>query len=127
MKSNTKNHKNQIVKNLKGKVETKNGPIYWQYDEQAPMTLQGFLPFFSQYLETSGIFESWVKDCPLNYTSNNAPDKKDVLGTALLSVLSGHTRYAHASSLCGIFLIPIPVIYGRILYVETLVLVTKKQ
>ena len=101
MKSNTKNNENQIVKNLKGKVETKNGPIYWQYDEQAPMTLQGFLPFFSQYLETSGIFESWVKDCPLNYTSNNAPAKKDVLGTALLSVLSGHTRYAHTSSLYG--------------------------
>ena len=65
------------------------------------MTLQGFLPFFSQYLETSGIFESWVEDCPLNYKSNNAPEKKDVLGTALLSVLAGHTRYAHAASLFG--------------------------
>ena len=66
MKSNTQKNKSQIVKNLKGKVETKNGTIYWQYDEQAPMTLQEFLPFFSQYLETSGIFESWVEDCPLN-------------------------------------------------------------
>ena len=101
MKSNTKKNKNQKDKNLKGKIETKTGPIYWQYDSQAPMTLQGFLPFFSQYLETSGIFESWVEDCPLNYKSNNAPEKKDVLGTALLSVLAGHTRYAHAATLFG--------------------------
>ena len=66
MKSNTKKNKNQNDKNLKGKIETKTGPVYWQYDSQAPMTLQGFLPFVSQYLETSGIFESWVEDCSLN-------------------------------------------------------------
>jgi len=31
--------------------------------------------------------------------SNNAPAKRDVLGTILLSVLEGHTRYAHICSL----------------------------
>ncbi len=29
--------------------------------------------------------------------SPNASSKRDILGTALLSVLAGHTRYAHAN------------------------------
>jgi hypothetical protein len=32
-----------------------------------------------------------VESCPLSYESNNAPDKRDILGTMLLSVLSGQT------------------------------------
>ena len=40
-----------------------------------------------------------VADCPLDYTSPNAPNKRDVLGTAVLSMLSGHKRYAHMAAL----------------------------
>jgi hypothetical protein len=40
-----------------------------------------------------------VEDCPLTYTSPNAPKKRDVLGTILLSVLAGHWRYAHMNSI----------------------------
>jgi len=42
-----------------------------------------------------------VKSCPLSYASNNAPQKVDVLGSFLLSILSGHNRYAHIASLIG--------------------------
>ncbi len=42
-----------------------------------------------------------MSDCPLEYTSPNAPRKRDVLGTILLSVLAGHWRYAHISALRG--------------------------
>ena len=59
------------------------------------------MPFFIEYLKTSGVFENWVNDCPLQYTSPNAPQKRDVLGTILLSVLAGHWRYAHISALRG--------------------------
>ena len=34
-----------------------------------------------------------------SYTSANAPEKRDVLGTLLLSVLAGHWRYAHISAI----------------------------
>jgi hypothetical protein len=37
----------------------------------------------------------------LNYTSPNAPSKTDVLGTWLLSILSGHRRYAHVTAIRG--------------------------
>lgn len=42
-----------------------------------------------------------MQDCPLTYTSPNAPTKQDVLGTWLLSILAGHKRYANVSALRG--------------------------
>ena len=39
-----------------------------------------------------------MADCLLRYTSLNAPKKRDVLGTAMLSMLAGHKRYAHMTS-----------------------------
>jgi hypothetical protein len=50
---------------------------------------------------TSGRFDAWVEECPLQYTSPNAPRKRDVLGTILPSVLSGHWRYAHMNAIRG--------------------------
>ncbi|UHD15235.1 hypothetical protein [Thiocapsa bogorovii] len=46
-------------------------------------------------------FDAWVESCPLKLTSPNAPSTRDVLGTAILAVLSGHQRYAHISALRG--------------------------
>jgi hypothetical protein len=45
------------------------------------------------------MFDAFVADCPLHYASPNAPKKRDVLGTAMLSILSGHKRYAHIAAL----------------------------
>ena len=56
------------------------------------MTALGQLPFFIDFLKSSGLFEAFVADCPLRYVSPNAAKKRDVLGTAMLSMLSGHTR-----------------------------------
>ena len=38
---------------------------------------------------------------PAVYSSPNAPAKRDVLGTAVLSILAGHWRYAHITALRG--------------------------
>jgi hypothetical protein len=40
-----------------------------------------------------------VADCPLCFTSPNAPRKRDVLSTLLLSVLAGHRCYAQVTAL----------------------------
>ena len=61
----------------------------------------GQLAFFIQFLKTGYRFEPWVEDCPLTYTSNNAPEKVDVPGSLFLSILSGHKRYAHIGTLTG--------------------------
>jgi len=46
-----------------------------------------------------GLFDGWVAGCPLSLTSPNAPSKRDILGTVMLSVLAGHRRYAHITTL----------------------------
>ena len=59
------------------------------------MTLLGQLPFFIHFLKATGLFDAFVVDCPLRYGSPNAPKKRDILGTAMFSMLAGHKRYAH--------------------------------
>lgn len=82
-------------------TDTFGGKIHVQWDPTAAVTPIGQLPFFIQYLKVGGLFKPWVSSCPLRYQSNNAPKKVDVLGSFLLSVLSGHNRYAHMASLMG--------------------------
>lgn len=80
-------------------VDTFDGKVHVEWDPTAAVTPIGQLPFFIQFLKVSGLFERWVEQCPLRYRSNNAPQKRDVLGSFLLSILSGHNRYAHMASL----------------------------
>lgn len=80
-------------------VETFGGKIHVEWDPSAAVTPIGQLPFFIQFLKVGGLFERWVEQCPLRYKSNNAPQKRDVLGSFLLSILSGHNRYAHMTAL----------------------------
>lgn len=82
-------------------VDTFDGKLHVEWDPTASVTPMGQLPFFIEFLKLGYRFEPWVKDCPLVYTSHNAPTKADVLGSFLLSVLSGHTRYAHMTTLMG--------------------------
>ena len=80
-------------------VDSFAGPVRVEWDHEAPMTPHGQLVFFIDYLKTSGLFEALVADCPLRYASPNAPKKRDVLGTAMLSMLAGAKRYAHIAAL----------------------------
>jgi len=80
-------------------VDTFGGRVHVEWDPQAAVTPLGQLPFFTEFLQVSGLFDPWVESCPLALTSPNAPTNRDVLGTAVLSVLSGHQRYAHISAL----------------------------
>ena len=80
-------------------VDTFDGKARVEWDPDASVSPFGQLPFFIQFLKVGQRFEPWVDDCPLFYQSNNAPDKRDVLGSFLLSILSGHTRYAHIASI----------------------------
>ena len=80
-------------------LDTWGGPVRVEWDSTAPLTPYGQLPFFIEYLKVAGLFGALVADCPLAYTSPNAPEKRDVLGTTMLSVLAGHKRYAHITAL----------------------------
>ena len=80
-------------------VETFAGRIHVEWDPDAAVTPMGQLPFFIEFLKVSGLYDAFVADCPLRYTSPNAPKVRDVLGTLLLSILAGHKRYAHITNI----------------------------
>src|ERR1700752_4114902 len=82
-------------------VDTYAGKIQVKWVREAAVSSLGLMPFFIEFLKTSGRFEKWVEQCPLQYRSPNAPQKRDVLGTLLLAVLAGHWRYAHINAIRG--------------------------
>lgn len=83
------------------KLDTFAGTVHVEWDPAAAVTPLGHLAFFAECLKLSGRFDALVADCPLFYTSPNAPSKRDVLGTVLLSVLADQSRYAHMTGLRG--------------------------
>ncbi len=82
-------------------IGTPGGRFQVRWDEGGSATALGQLAFFAEFLEASGLFERWVANCPMAYTSPNAPSPRDVLGTWLLSILDGQRRYAHVAGLRG--------------------------
>ena len=72
-----------------------------EWDVEAKVTPMGSVVFFGQYLTTGGLLDRFCRDTPLAYESPNAPLERDVMGTILLSVINGQTRYAHINALRG--------------------------
>ena len=70
-------------------VRTPGGVFSVRWDQRGGATALGQMAFFAEYLEATGLFEGWLKSCPLSYTSPNAPELVDVLGTWMLSILDG--------------------------------------
>ena len=80
-------------------LDTFGGPVRVEWDTASALTPFGQMPFFIEFLKTAGLFEALIDDCPLTYTSPNAPVIRDVVGTMMLAVLAGHKRYAHITAL----------------------------
>ena len=59
----------------------------------------GQLAYFIEFLTLTGLWSRWQEGYPLPYVSPNAPTKADVLGTWMLSILSGHKRYSHVTAI----------------------------
>lgn len=82
-------------------VDTPGGRFHAEWDVQAPVTREGQLIFFFQFLQAGGRWERLLGDCPLHYTGNRGSGAENVLGTAMLSILCGHWRYAHINAVRG--------------------------
>jgi hypothetical protein len=80
-------------------LDTFGGPVKVEWDASSPLTPFGQLVYFAEFLKVSGRFDAAVGDCPLSYTSPNAPAVRDVVGTWALAALAGHKRYAHVTAL----------------------------
>jgi hypothetical protein len=82
-------------------VDTMGGRVHVRWDETAQVTPHGQIVFFAEFLATAGVFDRWVQDCPLHYSSPNASRPRDVLGTLMLGILAGSKRYAHIAGVRG--------------------------
>ena len=75
------------------------GKLDVSWNPESQVTQWGGLAYFVSYLKTSGLFDRLVEDAPFHYTSPNAPEVRDVVGTAVLSIICGFTRYVHINRL----------------------------
>ncbi len=48
-----------------------------------------------------GRWAEFLRGCPLHYTGNRGSGARNVMGTALLSILCGHWRCAHIDAVRG--------------------------
>ena len=65
----------------------------------ARVTSVGGLAYFATFLKTTGLFDRLCADFPVEYASNNASSKRDIVGTAVLAILLGKTRYVHIEAI----------------------------
>jgi hypothetical protein len=82
-------------------LDTPGGRFYAEWDDGAPVTREGQLIFFFQFLHAGGRWEEFLRGCPLRYTGNRGSGAAKVMGTVLLSALCGHWRYAHINAVRG--------------------------
>ena len=82
-------------------LDTPGGRFHAEWDDQSPVTREGSLIFFFQFLEAGGRWAEFLRGCPLTYSGNRGSGAKNVMGTVLLSVLCGHWRYAHINGIRG--------------------------
>ena len=80
-------------------VQTPSGKIQVRWEASSAATPMGQLAYFFEFLGLTGLWSRWQETCPLSYASPNAPSKADVLGTWMLSILSGHKRYSHVTAI----------------------------
>jgi len=82
-------------------VQTAGGRVQVRWEQGSAATPMGQLAYFIEFLTLTGLWSRWQEGFPLVYSSPNAPSKAEVLGTWMLSILSGHWRYAHVTAIRG--------------------------
>jgi hypothetical protein len=63
-------------------VATPGGRYYAEIDEESPVTREGQLIFFAQFLRVGGRWERFVSNSALSYEGNRGSRVVDVLGRA---------------------------------------------
>ena len=72
------------------------GRIHVRWSPGEAVTPLGQLLFFIDFLKQADPF---VAACPLQYSSPNSLEVRDVLGTLVLAIVTGGRRYTHVNSL----------------------------
>lgn len=76
-------------------LDTPGGRFYTEWDTEVPVTREGQLIFFFQFLHAGGRWKEFLSSCPLTYTGDRGSGAAKVMGTALLSVSRALALRAH--------------------------------
>jgi len=82
-------------------VQTMAGEVEVRWEPDSAATRMGQLAYFIAFLNLTGPWSRWLAACPLSSSSPNAPAIGDVIGMWMLSILSGHRRYSHVTTIRG--------------------------
>ena len=66
-------------------VQTVAGRVQVRWETESAATPMGQLAYFIEFLNLTGLWSRWLEDCPLTYTSPNAPSKAEVLSLIHIS------------------------------------------
>ena len=80
-------------------VRTMAGRVQRRWDTESAATPMGLRAYFIEFLTLTGLGSRGLESGPLRCVSPNAPSKADVRGAWMLSILSGHQRYAHVTGI----------------------------
>ena len=70
-----------------------------RWDGDGQFTSLGGMAYFAEYLRDGGFLDKLLHGSPLRYASPNAPAPADVMGTLLVAILDGLSRYAGINQL----------------------------
>ena len=101
-------------------MSTPKGPVTIAWEEGTSTSAHGLGVFFLQFLHETGLWEAFCSRCPLMRTSPNAPSLATVLGSLLLTILSGANRYRHVESIRGDTVLPELLGMDRILSTDAM-------
>ena len=54
-------------------VDTFAGKVFVKWSAEAAVRSLGLMPFFIEFLKTSGLFDKWVEGCPPSALAKNDP------------------------------------------------------
>jgi hypothetical protein len=57
------------------RVRTPGGTVEVRWEDDPGVSPYGLLTYFFEFLDASGIWREFVEECPLHYTSPNAPTR----------------------------------------------------
>jgi hypothetical protein len=106
-------------------VSTPKGPVSIAWEAGTSSSAHGLGVFFIQFLHESGLWEAFCARCPLTRTSPNAPSLATVLGSLLLTILSGANRYRHVEAIRGDTVLPQLLGMDRILSTDAMLRAVK--
>lgn len=100
-------------------IQTPGGVFQVRVDNDVQVSAHGGMVPFAQFLNASGVLADWESDCPLHRTSPNASSHRSILGTWIVAVSAGQSRYAHITGVRGDHVSPQVLGFKRLVSEDT--------